>query len=114
MDVFKKLAEDICLLSEFRINPKIIFVVVLQDKCYISFGCIRQTCTDALGSEFYPVWNRYLRATLTRKHPAIGTPPGMGHVDPFFLLLDFGDAECFVRVCKVWGAAHHRDDLPLF
>ena len=52
-----KFTKNIRLLGKFGILPKIIFVMILKNKCDVSFLCIRQTSVYAIRCNPYAFVN---------------------------------------------------------
>ncbi len=66
-----QLAKDIHLLSELRIRPVIILVVILYDQRDSSFGRMRNTGLDTLRCIGHPIFARYVWATLPRQYTTV-------------------------------------------
>ena len=106
-------AKNVHFLGKFRILPKVILVMILQDQGDSICCRIGQACLDAFHSQPDALINAQFRSPLSGEHPAVRTAQGMCHIDPTFLFPDLIFTKFPVRVGKVGRTTHHRDYFPM-
>jgi len=59
-----QIAENVHLLSEFRVLPVIVFVVIFDDELHAPRGGVGEASLNPLGREAKAVFERYVRPAL--------------------------------------------------
>src|SRR5437762_9544790 len=112
MNSLYQLTKDIHFLGKFRVFPKIILIMILEDESNIFLSCIRQARFDTLRSKTDAFINGKFRSSLPRQYTAIGTTQLIDHIDPFLLFEDFILPKIFIWMCKIRRAAQHWNLFP--
>src|SRR4051812_42209813 len=101
VDAVHELAENIHLLRKLREAPKIILVVVLEDKRHAAFLRFRQTRLDIGYDDVETLRLRQLRTSLARQYAAKLRAERRGHANPRFLFFDFLPAQLRIGLRKI-------------
>src|SRR5690554_5645612 len=103
VDTVHQFCKNIHLLCKLRVLPKVILIMILQNKGNSPFFGIRKARFYAFCSVVDAFFNGEFRSTLPRKNPAIRSSKLVGHPYPIFLLFNFLFSKFAIRMGKVGG-----------
>src|SRR5260370_403848 len=101
IDPGDEFAEHVHPLSELRILPVIVLVMVLDNERDSRPRRVRKAGLDALGRVANPVAARYLRAALAGKYAAVFRPQCRRHFDPMLFRVDLSPAKLRIGMSEI-------------